>query len=145
MSELSNYIELLLRDDMPKSAKERLAEMIKDAELNIRPPTGVITGVVTSPLQNLSVASQQQSSVQQVLFEQGRIGIQGVPQAASTLAAMARHNQQGLVSAPVPEPQPVAVVAQTPQASAALQSRHEAIAAQISGKPLKGEKQPRKW
>jgi hypothetical protein len=55
MSELSNYIELLLRDDMPKAAKERLAEMIKEAELNMRPSVSVRQPVSSGqPPQSLS-------------------------------------------------------------------------------------------
>lgn len=134
MSELSNYIELLLHDEMPKIIKVRIAEMIKEAELNIRPQMGVITGVSTSPRMQVQLA--------------------GPPQAASTLAAMARHAEAGIAIAPpiqgefnhpMPEPTPPAVIAQTPQASLAMQERQAAIRSQIAGKPLDGEKKPRKW
>lgn len=62
--------------------------------------------------------------------------VSGVQQAPSTLAIMARNPD--LV-------QPVAIVAQTPAAAAALADRQNAIAAAMSGKPEKGQTSPRKF
>ncbi len=130
MSELSNYIELLLHDEMPKVIKVRIAEMIKEAELHIRPSVGLVT------------SSPQQLHVQ----------LAPGAQAPSTLAAMARQNQ-GIAPPPIPltaqvgPPPPIdqSQIAQTPQAAQALMDRNTALMTGLSGKPVPGEKRPRKW
>lgn len=56
----------------------------------------------------------------------------GVPQAPSTIAAMARHDNLMPLNV-TPPPEPVAVIAQTPAAAAALESRAAAMAGQNKG------------
>lgn len=62
----------------------------------------------------------------------------GPVQAPSMLAIMARNPDL------IP-PEPVAVIAQTPVAAAAMNSRATAIAASLSGKPEKDRTSPRKF
>jgi hypothetical protein len=61
-------------------------------------------------------------------------------QAPSMQAIMARNPD--LVP---PDPQPVAVIAQTPAAVQAMNSRNQAIAQAISGKTVEGQTRPRKF
>ena len=122
-SELSFLIELLLNHELPVATKHLIAERIKEVEqgLTARPPAPV-TWPPQVPLRN--------------------------QQSPSTLAAMAKH--AGLEVTPPPEmppipEQPVAVIAQTPQAAAAMNSRNAAISASIAGKTDKVTGRPKKW
>lgn len=82
------------------------------------------------------------------------------PQAPSTLAALAKSNltvdAKGhivsqdyqlpiVVPPPAAAPEPVAVIAQTPAAAAAVQSRQASIEAALSGKVDKIAGRPKKW
>lgn len=122
LSELSFLIELLLNHPLSKETKDMVAARIREVEaaLSSRPQT---------PMQ----VSWQPPA--------------GLQQAASTLAAMARHGDIPAVSlAPVmPAPEPVAVIAQTPQATAAMNSRNEAINQALAGKVDKVTGRPRKF
>ena len=130
MTELSFLIELLLNHDLPKATKDLLASRIKEVEEKLSNTMQPARPPIAAPI------SQNQFS-----------------QAPSTLAAMARHAQAGLIPPievmPAPEmppiPEPVAVIAQTPQAAAAINSRNSAIAASISGKVDKTTGRPKKW
>ncbi len=121
-TELSFLIELLLKHKLPPATKSLIAERIKDVEvyLNNSGNRGVV------PARTLNVQP-----------------VTTVPQAASTLAALARHADAGL---PTPEiVTPVVQVAQTPMAMQAMNNRSAAISAAISGKPEKGRTSPRKF
>lgn len=126
MTELSFLIELLLNHDLPKATKDLLAERIKEVEHNL---TTMRIGSPAAPQIIVSSGTNQPT------------------QAASTLAAMARHG--GLVpNLPAPQeiaPEPVAVIAQTPQTAAAMNRRNEVIAEALSGKVDKTSGRPRKW
>jgi len=134
MTELSFLLDLLLNHKLPKPTREALTARIKDVEAR------------------LSAGSPAQVYVPPPLPQM----LGGVPQAASTLAAMARHAQvsvvtpDGQVTPPPPIasaaiPQPVAIVAQTPAAVAAMNHRQESLGLAMSGKPAKGETRPRKF
>jgi len=120
MTELSFLIDLLLNHELPKPTKDLIADRIRDVEAKISHPMRV----------NLSPPPV------------------GQLQAASTLAAMARHADPSLVIAPAPEMpkiEPVAVIAQTPATAAAMNHRNETISAAIAGKVDKSNGRPRKW
>lgn len=121
-SELTFLIELLLNHDLPKITKDLVASRIKEVEqaLTARPQAYAPTPVITT--------------------------LNGIKQAPSTLAAMARHGDI-TIEAPImpPVPEPVAQIAQTPATAAAMNSRHEAIAASLAGKVDKISGRPRKW
>lgn len=122
MSELSFLIELLLNHDLPKATKDLLASRIRDVEANL----------VAAPQPRQPVVT----------------AINGVYQAPSTIAAMARHGDltAPTISIAANAPSiPVEQVAQTPAAAAAINSRNEAINNAISGKVEKGRVSPRKF
>ncbi len=125
MTELSFLIELLLNHKLPKETKECIAGRIKEIQLfssNNQPWPNEVHTQIASP-----------KSL-------------GISQAPSTLAAMAKHGD--IPPLPPTEPQgpiPVAVIAQTPATTAALQARQESIRQAMSGKPMPGETKPRKF
>lgn len=131
MTELSFLIELLLNHDLPKETKDLIATRIRDVEQDIRKPLDILHGRTANPYVS-----------------------NGAPkQAASTLAAMARHGDLPVIPAvelpPIPQA-PIEQIAQTPAAAAALIARNEAINKAANSKPLngipeKGRTSPRKW
>ncbi len=126
MTELSFLIELLLNHDLPKATKDLIASRIKEVESKLTAPSQSIYG----PAPTLPTYQ-----------------VTGPKQAPSTLAAMARHGDfvAPPIMPPIEEPQPVAVVAQTPQTAAAMNSRNQAIAESIAGKIDKTTGRPKKW
>lgn len=123
MTELGCLIELLLNHELQKVTKDFIAARIKEVEANL----------VSKP------QVQQQYTHTPVP--------PGQRQAQSTLALMAKHGDiPNMVPAPdMPVIEPVAVIAQTPQTAAAMNHRHETIAASIAGKVDKASGRPRKW
>jgi len=124
MSELGNYIELLLHHELKTETKDLLASWIKEVEVNL-------------------VSKPQGSQPMQVNWQPP-----GPKQAASTLALMAKHGDiPNLVPAPdMPViPEPVVQIAQTPLAAAAMNSRNQAISESINGKIDKTTGRPKKW
>ncbi len=120
-SELSFLIELLLNHDVPKTTKDLIASRIKEVEVNL-------------------TLNQVRPQVVQPQ------AIHGVPQAASTLALMAKHGD----IAPVPMPEmppivPVEQIAQTPATAQAMSARANAIAASLNKTVDKTTGRPRKW
>ena len=145
MTELPFLVDLLLNHKLPKGAKDAVAARIKEVAA-----TSVTCG--PSPVPTFGIRELRTAPA--------AIPPHMVGQSASTIAAMMKQEQAGGISAvppeaavvsaqlhglPAPEPQPVAVVAQTPAAVAALAGRQAAIAEQISGKPEKGRTSPRKF
>ncbi len=144
MTELSFLVDLLLNHKLPKVTRDAVAARIKEVEAGLG-------------------THQQVRSAGQVTNTVDLRGVQIPPhlvgQPASTIAAMMRHEQGGAapavpvkmelngqdISAPPTAPTPVAHVAQTGAASAALAKRQQSINVQISGKPVEGETRPRKW
>lgn len=113
-TELSFLIDLILNHKLQKVSKDAIAARIKEVECS-----GNLPRISAAPLPRPAV-------------------VDGALQSASTIAAMARH-QEG---AP---PAPVSIIAQTPIAQAAMASRQQAINSAITGKNEKGQTSPRKW
>lgn len=129
MTETSFLIELLLEHKLQKSTKDLIKQRIKELEqerpLAMRP----------APMPHVATTLPNPT---------------GVPQSASTLAALARQEaEQGkpapIELAPTPPPEPVAVIAQTPAAMAAMASRQQAISESIAGRVNKDTGRPRKF
>lgn len=124
MTELSFLIDLLLNHKLPRSTRDAVAARIKEVE--VLASTTVMRIPASVPITPAMLANQ----------------------APSTLAAMARHaDLPGVVDPGVGPraPAPVAVVAQTPAAVAAMNSRSQAIAESMAGKVDKSTGRPRKW
>jgi len=120
VTELTFLVELLLNHKLPKPTKDLVAQRIKEVEESFAARPAL-------PIQPKQAIPAHLAN-----------------QAPSTLAALARHPDLMAQMAP-PDPQPVAVIAQTPAAVAAMASREQAIASAMSGKPMKGETSPRKF
>lgn len=136
MTELSFLLDLLLNHKLSKPTRDAIVMRLKDVELAIYSRPSV-------PYSGQAITASS---------------VIGPPQAASTLAAMARHAQVSVVTpdgsvtsanpaliTPGPISAPVAIVAQTPAAVAAINARQESINLALSGKPAKGETRPRKF
>jgi hypothetical protein len=127
MTELGFLIDLLLNHKLPKVTRDAVAMRLKDVETalsaNARMP------VLAAPKPQIQVPAHLQG------------------QAPSTIAAMMKHEAQGAVIDPPTSPstEPVAIVAQTPAAQAAIAQRNQVIAQAVSGTHEKGQKSPRKW
>ncbi len=122
MTELTFLVELLLNHKLQKSTRDMIASRLKEVEegfTGMRDPRFVVTG--------------------------------GTPafgnQAPSTLAAMARHSGSSTtINIAASEPSiPVAIVAQTPAAVQAMNSRQQAISESMAGKVDKTTGRPRKF
>ena len=123
MTELSFLIDLLLYHKLGTETKQLIMERIKTVEkaLQAKPfsqPIDIYKGVTPA----------------------------GPQQAPSTLAAMARHGDIPMPVLPtMPDVAPVAGIAQTPAAAAAMNSRNQAISDALSGKVDKQNGRPRKF
>lgn len=119
MTELSFLIELLLNHDLPKETKALIASRIKDVEANlVQRPVGQAPAWVPPP--------------------------NTPPQAASTLALMAKHGELSPQMVPTPTvvaPQQAAATAQ----AAALRTAQLAAIAEENKKAPKGTTGARKW
>ncbi len=120
MTELTFLLELLLNHKLPKPTREAVTARVREVEAALS-KYEVRVGNYSAPT------------------TPGFIPPHLIGQAPSTIAAMMKHPD--LAAAP----QPVAVVAQTPAAQAALAARNEAINQGLSGKPEKGRTSPRKF
>ncbi len=121
-TELGFLIELLLNHELPKDTKSLIASRVKVVEANLAPRT-------QAPMQ----VNWQQPP--------------GPKQAASTLAAMARHGDipAAPVSVQAAPPEPVAVIAQTPATAAAMNARNDMISASLDKKIDKATGRPKKF
>lgn len=124
ISELSFLIELLLNHKLPKPTRDAVAERIKDVEANL----------ATNPTIHTRLSSVNGSPVV----------VGGSVQSASTAALLAKHPDLVAQMNAAPAA-PVAVIAQTPAAVAAMNSRQTAINEALSGKAEKGRTSPRKF
>ncbi len=142
MTELTFLVDLLLNHKLPKVTRDAVAARIKEVEAGLGAIGAVAYGRIPAD----------------AAISPGRIGTVAIPphlvgQPASTIAAMMRHEQAGAAPAvPIAQPDaevvpaaPVVAVAQTGATAAAMAKRQQAIAAQISGKPIGEETSPRKW
>ncbi len=121
-TELSFLIDLLLNQKLTITVKKMICERIKEVEARLG----------SAPAPRASYIPP------------------GPPQAASTLALMAKHKD--ILDAPEePAPVPVENIAQTPAAVQAMMARNEAINAAVSGRNVMKDKgkmertSPRKW
>ncbi len=142
MTELAFLLDLLLEHKLSAPTRKAITERIKFVEAKLS--QGHTTTVVRpAPMAVPAVLPPHM-----------------VGQSPSTIQAMLRHEANGHAGPPVlqelngssmvpappmADPQPVAVVAQTPAAMAAMNQRQAVVAQAISGKPMAGETKPRKW
>ena len=117
-SELSFLIDLLLKHKLPQATKDLIAERIKEVE-----------SVLSSAPVRINAPTHNPSLVHSV---QNNVALSGAPQAPSTMAILARNPD---LVPPPPVSEPVAVIAHTPAAAAALESRNAMIAKAASGNP----------
>lgn len=121
MTELAFLLDLFLNHKLPMATKRAISDRIKEVEQRL-----------SIPLPGRVAPAAMPQNIPPHL----------VGQAPSTIAAMMKHPD---LASPIPEPPPVAVIAQTPAAMAAVNARADAIAAGMSGKPEKGRTSPRKF
>lgn len=126
MTELDFLIELLLDHDLQANTKKRLAERIREV--------------------GSQVGNDQRPRPAVMAPRPAPATYQGAPQAASTMAALLRHDGMQAVAPEVaPPPAPVEVIAQTPAAIQAMASRQQAIMASMTGTVNKETGRPRKF
>ena len=129
-SELSFLIDLLLNHKLVKATAELIAERIKEVEANLSARPAMHQPIAQVP-KTPHIAAQA-PSMQAIMARHPDL-IAGVPV------------QQELNSDSMLVPSPIAVIAQTPAASAAMASRNQAINESISGKIDKVSGRPRKF
>lgn len=130
MTELGFLVDLLVNHKLAKLTKDAVVSRIKEVECR-----------TSSSSQSVAYLSQRSS-----LPAPSSLPSHIASQSPSTQIAMMRQMGDG-VDLPPPEtpPQPVAVVAQTPAAVAAVNAREQSIRQAMSGKPMPGETKPRKF
>jgi hypothetical protein len=111
MNELSFLVNLFLNHRLPRATKEYVAARISEIEANLTQQPTAPKAVHPFP---------------------------GLPQAASTMAILARNPD-------LMPPAKVEVIAQTPATVAAMASREQAISESMSGKVDKVTGRPRKF
>jgi len=137
MSELSFLLELLLNHKLAKPTKEAITNRVKEVEANlsykpvqtVAPIGGKVPDTRTKLVGGVQQSASMAAQIAEMEAEYGVVPVSVEP---------AQHNVQN-------DPQPVAVIAQTPAAMAALQARNTAIAIAHSGKEEKGRTSPRKF
>ena len=130
MSELSFLIELLLNHKLPKVTRDLVAQRISVVEATVSKSPQAQPIVVGSINRSPRDPNAQSASTAALLAKD--------PAAAPGLPNAVSQDQ-------LPPPQPVTIVAQTPLAAAALQSRQDAIRVATSGKEERGRTSPRKF
>lgn len=120
MTELSFLLEILFKHKTREQTEDAILERIKIIEMKqyVVHSHGI---AATLPMQSLAT-------------------VHGAPQAASTIAALAKHGIIGPEAAPEPAPLSIENVAQTPKAAEALAQRQALINRQISGKGTESPK-----
>ncbi len=134
MTELTFLLELLLNHKLPKPTREAVTARVREVEAQLSGP---------KPGQQWPMPPMPMGPPMPPNIPPHLVG-----QAPSTIAAMMRHPDMGapVVSQPATHaPAPVAQVAVTPAAQAAMSQRQESINLAISGKPEKGRTSPRKF
>jgi hypothetical protein len=144
MTELSFLIELLLNHKLAKATKDAIAERIKEVETRSTasapgprtPSAAAFVEMASHPAQYLPPEiAKQAPSMQRIMLRHLEQGTAPVSTEGTPIHA----------DATVAGPAPVAVVAQTPAAAAAMASRAQAISQAISGKREQGQTRPRKF
>ncbi len=128
MSELTFLVELLLNHKLQKSTRDLVAERLKELELEMGSrPRASYASVSLPP----NIANQPPSTIAAML-RHNTSGEIPVSNDGYQQAHFAESFQRGTGN--MGEAQPVAVIAQTPAAMAALNSRQQAIADGAAGK-----------
>ncbi len=149
MTELTFLVDLLLNHKLSKLTRDAVASRIGIVEQQVRMTAAGPPPTAAPSFQARPIAAP------------AAVPAHMVGQSPSTIAALIRQEQTGPVMGPTAEsvavtaaniaavapqpPQPVAVIAQTPAAAAALADRNAAIIQGVSGKPEKGRTSPKKW
>jgi hypothetical protein len=151
VTELSFLVDLLLNHKLPRPTREAVAQRIKEVEEALAsqpqsfPRTAVQAAAVAQHQASLPPEiAKQAPSMQALMLKHPDL----VPKGTSPLAQgleRALNEAIQFAAADKPEPQPVAVVAQTPAAAAAMASRNQAIAESLAGKIDKTTGRPRKF
>ncbi len=140
MTELGFLIDLLLNHKLPKATRDSIATRIKEVECKTSSlPTASLRPAPSPMPQHLPPHIANQTPSMQAIMMRNQDLIQSPGDAAVPATAV-----HAMTAQPEP-PQPVAVVAQTPAAVAAINERQAHLAQARSGKPLPGETRPRKW
>lgn len=138
MTELTFLVDLLLEHDLKPETKKAIAGRMRDVEEEI---TKRIVQPVTHGYSQVPNVSQH--NFQPNTWTSNTTAPQ---QAPSTLAKMMLHGDIPSVPlAPPIESAKVEIIAHTPQAAAAMQSRQQVIADSLSGKVDKVTGRPRKF
>lgn len=117
MTELTFLIELLLNHDLPKVTKDLVASRIKEVEAYLTADRELVPRAPMRAVTN------------------------GVIQAPSTLAAMAKHGDAVTAPPVMPPVEAVTQIAQTPATAAALGQRNAMINAAMAGSPPQKNRQ----
>lgn len=120
VTELSFLIDLLLNHKLSPKTKEAISVRIKDVEANLSSGNSHHVSPLRSVVHSPAVSALSG----------------GAPQAASTIAALERH-------AAMAPPVPVAEIAQTPLAQAAMEKRKKLLSQ--GNKPEEGRTGPKKF
>lgn len=125
MTELSFLVDLLVNHKLPKATAEVVLARLKEVEVT------------------LAASREIQFPLQPRMQHQVPGPLPGPPQAASTMAILARNPD---LAAAIPDaPVKVENIAQTPATAAAMASRQKAIAASMAGTVDKETGRPRKF
>lgn len=130
-TELSFLIELLLQHKLPQKTKDLVAERIKHVEAHLSDPARVLHSrpLAPAPQYHSHPALASQAPSTQALLAKHPDLAAAITKSQETTIAMAQEIK--------PEPAPVEVVAQTPAAMAAMESRNKMIRDSMSGKRSK--------
>ena len=117
-NELTFLTELFLHHKLSKATREFIAQRIEEVSNTYN---GKSSAPIPHALSNIPPPAHMAG------------------QPPSTIAAMMRHEEKAQ------NPEPPAVIAQTPATAAAMNARNAVIMQAMSGKPLPGETKPRKF
>ena len=158
MTELTFLVDLLLNHKLPKATREAVAMRIKEVEgkvvaapYNMGAPAFTARPIAAPAVIPAHMAGQSASTIAAMQRQEGVAPPRPDEQA---LIDAQSHGLSPIQSNPItitpPPTAPVAVIAQTPAAVAAMQARNETIlaaagAGAFTGKPEKGRPSPRKF
>lgn len=118
MTELQFLIDVLTKEELSPALQKRFYKRLGEVEKSLR--------------------GQQAQQPRIAMVPQGVAPILASNQSPSTLAAMARHAQEPVPAATIPAPT-------SPVAAQALAARQQAIEESLSGRPVPGQRSPRKF
>ncbi len=147
MTELTFLVDLLLNHKLPKLTRDAVAARIKEVEAGIgfAPPQRMAPQPAMARPQNLPPHIANQSPSMQAIMLRNPDLIQGPGGTGLVKEYSGDTPPPPTYIIPAPEPQPVAIIAQTPAAVNAMNERAATIRQGMSGKPEKGRTSPRKF